>query len=155
MLSCFSCVQLCDPMGCSLPGSSVHEILSARILEWVAMPSPPGDIPDPGIKPMSLRSPALADRFFTTSATWEDIHTWVLANSSHALCPRLKKMFPSKEAPLLSFCFSRQPLPWAWGSHFNSTLFLSCQHLVFKSCHFHFWKSLPNCSHPPTCGLPF
>ena len=31
---------LCDPMDCSLPGSSVHGILQARILEWVAMPSP-------------------------------------------------------------------------------------------------------------------
>ena len=29
---------LCDPMDCSLPGSSVHGILQARILEWVAMP---------------------------------------------------------------------------------------------------------------------
>ena len=29
-------VQLCDPMDCSLPGSSVHGILQARILEWVA-----------------------------------------------------------------------------------------------------------------------
>ena len=30
---------------------------------------PPGDIPDPGIEPASLMSPALADGFFTTSAT--------------------------------------------------------------------------------------
>ena len=30
---------------------------------------PPGDLPDPGIKPVSLASPALAGRFFTTSAT--------------------------------------------------------------------------------------
>ena len=30
---------LCDPMDCSPPGSSVHGILQARILEWVAMPS--------------------------------------------------------------------------------------------------------------------
>ena len=29
---------LCDPMGCSPPGSSVHGILQARILEWVAFP---------------------------------------------------------------------------------------------------------------------
>ena len=29
---------LCDPMDCSLPGSSVHEILQARILEWVVFP---------------------------------------------------------------------------------------------------------------------
>ena len=34
-----SCLTLCDPMDCSLPGSSVMGILQARILEWVAMPS--------------------------------------------------------------------------------------------------------------------
>ena len=32
-----SCLALCDPMDCSLPGSSVHGILQARILEWVAV----------------------------------------------------------------------------------------------------------------------
>ena len=32
-----SCLTLCDPMDCSLPGSSVHGILQARILEWVAI----------------------------------------------------------------------------------------------------------------------
>ena len=32
-----SCVQLCDPVDCSPPGSSVHGILQARILEWVAI----------------------------------------------------------------------------------------------------------------------
>ena len=37
-----SCVHLCKPMGCSLPGSSVHGILQARIPEWVAMPSSRG-----------------------------------------------------------------------------------------------------------------
>ena len=31
-------MTLCDPMDCSLPGSSVHGILQARILEWVAVP---------------------------------------------------------------------------------------------------------------------
>ena len=36
MLSGFSlCLTLCNPMDCSLPGSSVHEISQARILEWV------------------------------------------------------------------------------------------------------------------------
>ena len=39
-------------MECSLPGSSVHGILQARILEWQPFSSP-GDLPDPGIKPMS------------------------------------------------------------------------------------------------------
>ena len=33
-----SCLTLCNPMECSLPGSSVHGILQARILEWVAIP---------------------------------------------------------------------------------------------------------------------
>ena len=35
-------LTLCDPTDCSPPGSSVHGILQARILEWVAMPSPRG-----------------------------------------------------------------------------------------------------------------
>ena len=47
-----SCLTLCNPMDCSLPGVSVHVILQARVLEWVAMPSP-GDLPDPGIEPGS------------------------------------------------------------------------------------------------------
>ena len=46
---------LVDPMGYSLPGSSVHGILQARILEWVAISSPE-DLPDPRIEP---GSPAL------------------------------------------------------------------------------------------------
>ena len=32
-----SCLTLCDPMDCSLPGFSVHGILQARILEWVTI----------------------------------------------------------------------------------------------------------------------
>ena len=39
-------------MDCSLPGSFVHGISQARILEWVAIPSP-GDLPDPGVEPRS------------------------------------------------------------------------------------------------------
>ena len=34
---CWSAVSLCDPMNCILPGSSVHGIFKARILEWVAI----------------------------------------------------------------------------------------------------------------------
>ena len=36
------CLTLCDPMDCSPPGSSVHGILQARMLEWVTMPSSRG-----------------------------------------------------------------------------------------------------------------
>ena len=59
---------LYDPLDYSPPGSSVHGILQARILERVTMPSS-GDPPDLGIA--SLVSPALAGEFFTTSATWK------------------------------------------------------------------------------------
>ena len=39
---------------------------------WSGLPFPfPGDLPNPGIEPMSLVSPELAGRFFTTGATWE------------------------------------------------------------------------------------
>ena len=38
VISHFSCVRLCNPLDYSPPGSSVHGILQARILEWFAMP---------------------------------------------------------------------------------------------------------------------
>ena len=50
-----SCLTLCDPMDCSLPGSPVHGIFQGIVPKWIAIPSP-GDLPNPGIKP---RSPAL------------------------------------------------------------------------------------------------
>ena len=44
-----SCPTLCDPMDCNPPGSSVHGILQARILEQMPFPSP-GDLSDPRIE---------------------------------------------------------------------------------------------------------
>ena len=61
------CLTLCNPMDCIPPGSSVPEIIQARILEWVAIPfsgpvPSPGDLSDPWIE---RSSPALqADSFF-------------------------------------------------------------------------------------------
>ena len=66
-LVCFNYVWLCDAKDCSPPGSSVHGILQASILEWVAMPSSRGSSQ---ARDRPLLSPAVADRFFTTSATW-------------------------------------------------------------------------------------
>ena len=64
-----SCPTLCNPMDGSSPGSSVHGILQARILEWTAMPSSRGSsLPR---DQTHVLSPVLVGRFFTTSATWE------------------------------------------------------------------------------------
>ena len=77
-----SCPPLCNPMDCSLPASSVHGILQANVLQWVAIPSP-GDFPNPGIKLMSLTSPTLAGGFLTTRATWEATCSSACRYSSH------------------------------------------------------------------------
>ena len=71
MLSCFSCVQLFPMLWtvtCQAPlsmGFSSQEY-------WSGLPCPPpGDLPNPGMEPTSLRSSALADGFSMTSGIWE------------------------------------------------------------------------------------
>ena len=56
-----SCPALCNPMDCSLPGSSVHGIFQTRILEWVAISSRGSSLPRG-----QTVSPPLTSRFFTT-----------------------------------------------------------------------------------------
>ena len=65
-----SCLVLCNSMDCRPPGFFVHGVLQARTLECHVMPFSK-DLPNPGIEPLSLMSPALADGFFTNNATWE------------------------------------------------------------------------------------
>ena len=72
MHSHFSHVWLCGPVDGSPPGSSVHGIFQARILEWVAISSS-RDLPNPGLEPVSLAYPVLADRFFTTQPSWKSL----------------------------------------------------------------------------------
>ena len=62
-----SCLTLCDPMDCTLPGSWVHEILQARILEWVAIPFSRGS-PQPRDQTQVSHT---AGGFFTIWATRE------------------------------------------------------------------------------------
>ena len=69
-------------MDSSLPGSSIYEILPARVLEWVAMPSSRGSS-RPGIEPVSPASLALAGGFFTTAPPGKPI--WRLVNSNRLL----------------------------------------------------------------------
>ena len=65
-----SCLTLCDPMDCSLPGSLSMGTSRQEYCSGLPWP-PPGDLPDPGTEPASLMSPALASGFFTSSTTWE------------------------------------------------------------------------------------
>ena len=71
MLSHFSCVPLCATLW-----TAAHQALLSMVFfrqeYWSGSPSPPpGDLPDIGIEPAALRSPALVGKFFTTSTTWE------------------------------------------------------------------------------------
>ena len=61
---------LCDPMDCSL--QAPLSIGFSRQEYWSRLPCPPaGDLPNPGIKPVTLKSLAITGRFFTTSTTGE------------------------------------------------------------------------------------
>ena len=71
VLSRFTCIQLCATLWTIARQASLSMGFS-RQGYWSGLPCPPpGDLPSPGIKPTSLKSPALAGGFFTTGATWE------------------------------------------------------------------------------------
>ena len=64
------CLTLLDPVDCSLPGSPF--VGFSRQEYWSQLPCPPpGGLPNSGIEPKSLTSPALAGGLFTISAIWE------------------------------------------------------------------------------------
>ena len=95
---CFSRVQLCNPMDCSLQGSSVHGILQARVLG--GLPRPPlGDLPKPGVKPTFPASPVLAGGFFTAGlqgcpSMWGNL-AFGFHSTQHSLSVNLK-LFPQR-----------------------------------------------------------
>ena len=66
------CPTLCDPKDCSPPACSVHGILQARILEWVAIPFSV-DISAPRTKP---RSPALRADSLSYEPTWKPLQVY-------------------------------------------------------------------------------
>ena len=99
------CPTLCDPMNCSPPGSSVHGILQARILEWVVIPFSRGSSwprTEPG-------SPALQTDFYPLSHQGSPVLVFlcpiILFSFSHLSCPRtpvlpnmLAKLFPKMDS---------------------------------------------------------
>ena len=112
-------VQLCNPMDYSPSGSSVHGILQARILEWVAMHSSRGSS-QPKIK---LRSPALqADSLLSEPPGRPQIPEWVAypfsrgssqpRNQTGASCTAgrlfLRAELPGKPSDVTKWCFQSQ-----------------------------------------------
>ena len=91
------CPTLCDPMDCSPPGSSVHGILQARILEWAAISSSKGIFLTQGLNAI-LMSPALAGKFFTTSV---EVHQPMPQRDS--LLPHLPTTVLHKDVSII-FC---------------------------------------------------
>ena len=70
VLSCFSYVQLFATPS-TVARQSPLSMIFFRQEYWSGLPCPPtGDLPNPGIEPASLKSPALAGRFFTTNTAW-------------------------------------------------------------------------------------
>ena len=71
VLSCFNCIILCATLW-TVALQAPLSMGFSRQEYWSGLPCPPpGDLPHPGIEPVSLMSPTLADGFFNTNAAWE------------------------------------------------------------------------------------
>ena len=106
-------VQLfCNPMGCSPPGSSVHGIFQARILEQVAISFPRGSSqPRRGIEPTS---PALAGGFFTTEPPGKLQWSLFYSPYSHLIMSLFR--FEESAFPM-QFCWDYQGKHHAFSGH--------------------------------------
>ena len=92
-----SCLNVFDPVDCSPPGSSIHGISQARILNRLPFSSP-GYLPDLGFEPTSPMSPALAGGLFTTEPTGK-LTDWRRKSD-------LLSLWQIKSSPIKSFCVS-------------------------------------------------
>ena len=111
------CLTLCDPMDCSLPGSSFHGF--SRQKYWSGVPCPPlSDLPDPGIKPWVSRVSSVSCN-----------SRWVLYHQNHLGRPNITLLLIKTTLKTIWACFqklrmtqSRAVLPWyqSHGSEFST-----------------------------------
>ena len=95
-------LQPLDCIACQAPPS----VGFSRQECWSGLPLPsPGDLPDPGIEPTSLTSPALAGGFFTSSAAWDPLST----QSWHQI-PQVKGLVPKDHHTSDALCKSESPV---------------------------------------------
>ena len=103
MLSRFSRVRLYATPG-TVARQAPLPMGFSRQEYWSGLPCPPpGDLPDPGIEPTSLTSPALAGGFFTTSSSWEALQ----GSGSQSVAPRLAAL--AHEGLVLSYSVVSDP----------------------------------------------
>ena len=109
LLSSFSRVQLCATLWTVVYQAPLSMGFS-RQEYWSGLPCPPpGDLPDPGIKPVSLMSPTLAGGFFITSATWQAmVHQFQFQFSRSVVSDSLQPLWTVGHQTPLSMGFSRQ-----------------------------------------------
>ena len=89
----FSHIQLCDRMDYSLPSFSAHGIFQARILEWVAIFPPPGDLTNSEIKPMSPVSSVFQVDSLLAEPPGKPIHISTQYNEANNVLVKKKKNY--------------------------------------------------------------
>ena len=85
-----SCLILCNPMDCSPSGSSVHGILQARILKWVAIPFSRGSSQPRDWTQVSC----IAGRFSTVWTSFSSVQFSPVAQSCPTLCDPMNRSMP-------------------------------------------------------------
>ena len=114
------CLTLCDPVDCSPPGSSVHGILQARILEWVVMPfsrvliyasiqitgfHAKQNVPSLGYLP-KLRTFFHVDIWLFWKETFKILHSDVMSSNHIARQLPWDKVFPVEEKRIIAGCYA-------------------------------------------------
>ena len=102
MLVAQLCLTLCDPI--TVTHQAPLSLGFSRQEYWSGLPVPlPGDLPNPGIKPVSLESPASPSRWFTTRAIWKALIDYIshynieTLSANHAVVPSFRQWY---EVPL-------------------------------------------------------
>ena len=133
MQSLQSCLTHCDPMDCSSPGSSVHGILQARILEWVAMPFSRGSSQPRGLTHLSWIL-CIAGRFSPAEPYHEDISSSALER------PMGQKLssIPNSQGRAEASC--QQLYAWTTYRSINSSALSFLHSPTLTSIHDH-WKN--------------
>ena len=123
-----SCSTLCDPMDCSPPGSSVHEIFQARILEWVVIPFSRGSS-RPGDRTRISLSSALAG-----------VPGPLAPPGKPNMCT-YPKTYPQTSSILLAQLLPEHRLP-------------ACSDKQYEAPDSGSWPNRPDSQHLPLCALP-